>query len=146
MKVRPDIFILKVRGLIQKAAVIISPGAVARPAAGQKRTIRGSGRGPDLETSGERIALCNQLSTELAAVHREVKKCTTVEKLKTKYPSYRLWEMLSEPEQRELLDGEFTPRAYARSLTLRQYGLTSPSTLKKDRKKLREAREQRPAS
>jgi hypothetical protein len=145
MEARPEIFVLKVRGLIQKASEIISPGAVARPAANQKRTIRGIGRGPDLETSRERIALYNQLSRELAAVHREVKKYTSVERLKTKYPSYRLWEMLSEPEQRELLGGEFKPRAYAQSLTLRQYGLTSPSTLKKDRKKLREAQEQRAA-
>jgi hypothetical protein len=144
MEVRPEIFVLKVRGLIQKALENISPGAVARPAANQKRTIRGVGRGPDLETSGERIALLNQLSRELAAVHREVKKYTTAEKLKAKYPGFRLWELLSEPEQRELLDGQFKPRAYARSLTLRQYGLTSSSTLKKDRKKLREAQE-RPA-
>ena len=63
----------------------------------------------------------------------------TVEKLKTKYPGFRLWEMLSEQEQRELLDEKFNPRAYARSLTLGQYGLTSLSTLKKDRKKLRYA-------
>jgi hypothetical protein len=139
MEVRPEIFVLKVQGLIQKALEHISPGAVARPAVNQKRTIRGNGRGPDLETSGERIALYNQLSRELAAVHGEVKKYTTVAKLKTKYPSFRLWEMLPEPELRELLDGEFKPRAYARSLTLRQYGLISLSTLKKDRKKLREA-------
>jgi hypothetical protein len=145
MEVRSDIFILKLRGLIQKASESISQVAVARPAASQKRTIRGSGRGPDLETSGEWIALYNQLSTELAAVHSEVKRFTTVEKLKMKYPGFRLWEMLSEPQQGELLGGEFRPRAYARSLTLHQYGLTSPATLKKDRKKLRRAQE-RPAA
>jgi hypothetical protein len=139
MEVWPDIFVLKVRGLIQKALENISPGAIARPAGNRKRTIRGNGRGPDLETSAQRIALCDQLSTELATIHLEVKKFTTVEKVKTKYPTYRLWEMLSEKEQRELLDVEFKPRAYARSLTLRQYGLISLSTLKKDRKKLREA-------
>ena len=139
MEVGPDIFILKVRGLIRKASEIISPGAVAGLAAGQKRTIRGNGRGPDLQTSGERIALYNQLSRELAAVHREVKKYVTVEKLKTKYPGFRIWEMLSEQEQRQLLDEKFNPRAYARTLTLGQYGLTSLSTLKKDRKKLRDA-------
>jgi hypothetical protein len=145
MKVPPDIFILKVRGLIQRASEIISPGGVARPAPSQKRTIGGKDRGPDLETSCERLALCDQLSRELATLYAEVKRFTSVERLKTKYPSFRLWEMLSQQEQQELLDEKFKPRAYAQSLTLRHYGLTSLSTLKKDRKKLRAAQE-RPAA
>jgi hypothetical protein len=134
-----------VRGLIQKALEHIFPGAVARPAANQKRTIRGNGRGPDLETSGERIALCDQLSRELATLYPEVKRYTSAERLKTKYPSFRLWEMLSPQEEQELLDEKFKPRAYAQNLTLRHYGLTSLSTLKKHRKKLRAAQE-RPAA
>ena len=144
MEVGPDLFILKVRGLIRKASEIISPGAVAGLAAGQKRTIRGNGRGPDLQTSGERIALCHELSRELATLYPEVKKRTTVEKLRMRHPRFKLWEMLSEPEQRELLDGEFNPRAYADNLTIRHYGLTSTSTLKRDRKKLREAQARLP--
>ena len=141
MEVRPDIFILKVRGLIQKAAENISPGALADPTTDHKRTIRANNRRPDVQTSGERIALCDQLSRELATLYLEVKKHTTVEKLKTKYPRFKLWEILSEYEQHELLDGEFKPRAYADHLTIRHYGLTSTSTLKKDRKKLREAQQ-----
>jgi hypothetical protein len=139
MEVRPDIFISKVRRLIQQASETISRSAVAGLAAGQKPTLRGNGRGPDLETSGERIALCDQLSRELATLYSEVKKHTTVEKLRIRHPRFKLWDMLSEPEQRELLDGEFKPRGYADNLTIRHYGLTSTSTLKKDRKKLREA-------
>ena len=44
-------------------------------------------------------------------------------------------------ELQELLDGdEFVPKAYARNLALRHYGLTSVDTLKKDRQKISKAR------
>lgn len=144
MDMRSDIFVLKVRDLIRRASEIISPGAIADRAAGQIGAIRWRGRTPDIETSRERIALFDQLSAELATIHREVKKFTTVEKLKTKYPGFKVWEMLSQAEQRDLLGGGFRPRSYAGHITLRKYGLTSLSTLKKDRNKLRNAQEQQP--
>jgi hypothetical protein len=144
MEVRSDIFVLKVRDLIRRASEIISPGVIADSAAGQERAIRGRGRTPDIETSRERIALYDQFSTELATIYREVKKYTTVEKLKTKYPDFKLWEMLSQPEQRDLIAGGFRPKLYAGHLTIRKYGLTSLSTLKKDRTKLRNAQRQQP--
>ena len=45
--------------------------------------------------------------------------------------------MLSDVEQKELLDGDFRPKAYAASLVLRKFGLTSLETLRTDRKILR---------
>jgi hypothetical protein len=102
-------------------------------------------RTPDLETSKARLALQKQLRQELAAIHGAVKRYTTVEKLKERYPAFQLWTILSESEQRELLDG-FTPKAYADLLVLRQDGLTSRETLKKDRRKLRDTLKRTPST
>jgi len=96
-------------------------------------------RGPDLETSRTRVDLEDQLQRELATVFQRAERYTTVEKLKQKYPAFKLWTILSGPEQEELLTEPLRPRAYARSLVMRQYGLSSRETLKRDRQKLRHA-------
>lgn len=134
--------VLKIRGLLQRASHSVGDpaGNVLIRSASQPESPVGHQRGhrtPDIETSRKRIALQEQLSKELAAVYSEVKRYTTVERLRTKYPQFKLWEVLSDAEQRELIAGEFKPRAYAGTLALRKYGLTSLSTLKKDRAKLR---------
>ena len=150
-QVQLDVLVLKMRGLLPKASHLVGEfdsavNPVVEPVATREASAgRQSGhRSPDIKTSRERILLCEQLRRELATLHAEVKKHTTLEKFKTKYPSFRLWQVLSEQEQRELLDGQFKPRAYGDHLTIRYYGLTSTSTLKKDREKLRGAQE-RPA-
>jgi hypothetical protein len=110
------------------------PGQTTAPA--QKR-----GRGPDLETSRERVKLREKLASELAAIREQVRVWTTLANLKGKYPKYEIWKLLSESEQEELLNGGFKPRAYAGHLVLREHGLTSLETLRKDRQKLRKAGE-----
>ena len=151
MQVQPDIFVLKVRGLMHRASQLfltedvnsaVSPAtkAEAEPSPVPMELVEKDRprRTPDIETSRQRIALYDRLGRELATIHHEVKKHTTVEKLKTKLPGFKLWGMLSPMQQHELLDGEFKPRAYAGNLTIESYGLTSLSTFKKDRKKLRD--------
>jgi hypothetical protein len=97
-------------------------------------------RGPDLKKIRARVAFEDKLRTELASVKEHVNKgCPTVTELSGDFPKFELWELLSKREQEELLDGEFIPRAYARTLTLRKFGLESRDTLKKDRQKLKRA-------
>jgi hypothetical protein len=97
-------------------------------------------RGPDLKTIRERVAFEDKLRTELASVKDVVGKgCGTLTDLKGDFPSFKLWELLSKREQEELLTDTFLPKAYARSLAMRKYGLVSRDTLKKDRQKLRRA-------
>ena len=100
----------------------------------------GPRRTPDLEVSRERLTLVDKLAQELAIVKREVKRYSTVDVLKRKHPTFTLWNHIDDSQIKALVDGEeFTPKAYAESLTLTKYGLTSRETLKKDRRKLRKA-------
>ena len=94
-------------------------------------------RGPNVKLSRQRLELLAQIERELATLFAEIKHYTTVDRLKTRYPDFRVWTILSEREQKELTTTEFKPKAYARTLVLRNYGLTSPEALKKDRAKLR---------
>jgi hypothetical protein len=97
---------------------------------------------PDLETSRERVGLADKLASELALIKQEAKRYSTVESVKKKYPKFMLWSHIENAQLKELLDGEpFTPRAYADSLTLAKYGLTSRETIRKDRQKLRRAKQ-----
>jgi len=98
-------------------------------------------RGPDLRTSRERVALEDKLRAELGSLKDVIgKRYSTLADLKKEFPNFELWNLLSKAEQEELLTEEFKPRAYARSLAMRKYGLTSSETIKKDRQKLRRAR------
>jgi hypothetical protein len=91
------------------------------------------------------FTLYEHLKIEFAAVKQDVRSYCTVEELKTRHPDFSLWSILSDPEIKELADGQpFTPKAYAENLTLRKFGCTSRETLKKDRRKLRA--EKRPVS
>ena len=86
-----------------------------------------------------RIEMWNQLAKELTTIQQANRGYTDLPGLKRKYPRFKLWSILSEAEQGELLSIEFRPRTYAGNLVLRQYGLTSLETLKKDRLRLRKA-------
>lgn len=99
-------------------------------------------RTPDLKSSRERLALVATLARELAFIKQEVKGYCTVDSLKRKHPKFALWSHIEDSQIKALVDGEeFTPKAYAESLTLIAFGLTSRETLKKDRRKLRRAKE-----
>jgi hypothetical protein len=101
-------------------------------------------RTPDIQSSRDRVQLVNALARELAIVKQETKGYCTVEGLKRKHPKFTLWTLIEDSQIKELVEGEaFTPKAYAESLTLAKYGLTSRETLKKDRRKLRNAKANR---
>jgi hypothetical protein len=103
-------------------------------------------RTPDLQSSRERLDLVTALARELATIKQELVVYCTAEGLKQKHPEFILWKHIDEAELRELADGiAFTPKAYAETLTLRKFGITSRETLKKDRKKLRKAQRNQPS-
>jgi hypothetical protein len=101
------------------------------------------GRGPKLEISRQRVELEDKLCTELATVHFELRQPTSLPELRKKFPDFQIWRRLSAPEQESLLNEAFKPKAYAKRLVLQEFGLTSEETLKKDRKKLKAAANQR---
>jgi hypothetical protein len=86
--------------------------------------------------------LVDTLQRELAIVKQELKVYCTVDRLKRKHPKFTLWTLIEDSQLKALVDGEeFTPKAYAENLTLMKFGLTSRETLKKDRRKLRTAKQ-----
>ena len=98
-------------------------------------------RGPNLEVSRQRIELTEKLRGELATIVLELQQPRTLGELQKKFPAFQIWHRLSGPEQEALLKEPIKPKAYAQQLVLRHYGLTSEETLKKDRKKLKRAAE-----
>jgi hypothetical protein len=103
-------------------------------------------RGPNLEISSERIELEDKLRSELATVVLELQQSISLSDLQRKFPKFQIWRLLSVPEQESLLHEPFKPKAYARRLVLRRFGITSEDTIKKDRKKLRAAANKRPGA
>jgi hypothetical protein len=117
----------------------VDPSATAPE---QERSAGVPRRIPDLDSSRQRLALVGTLSRELAILKQDLKGYCTAETLKQKYPRFTLWTLIEDSQIRELVNGEaFTPKAYAEILTLAKFGLTSRETLKKDRRKLRQAGE-----
>jgi hypothetical protein len=117
-----------------------------RPKSREPRTVNAARRTPDLEVSRERLALVDALARELATIKQELSGYCTVESLKKKHPAFTLWKHIDDRELKELIDGDaFTPKAYASRLTLRNFGITSLQTLKKDRRKLRKADKGKPS-
>ena len=92
------------------------------------------GTRPKLELHRERIELWDRLSSELAHIWQDTRKYATVRGLKEKHPDFEIWKRLSDSEQQEVLNGEFSPKAYAGNLVLRIYSLRSIETLRKSRK------------
>jgi hypothetical protein len=124
---------------VEQEAAELSPrgkeGSDGRPV--QPKTPR---RQPDTKSSLERLDLARKLAAELATLKQAVAGFCTPEDLKRRHPDFLLWGHLSTAEVKEIADGEaFSPKAYAESLTLRHFGLTSRETLKKDRRKLKKA-------
>jgi hypothetical protein len=114
------------------------PGQVPRSHASRRS------RGPNLEICRQRIELEDNLRSELATVVFELRQMPSLSELRKKFPEFQLWHLLSGPEQESLLAEPFKPAAYAKTLVLRRFGLTSEDTLKKDRKKLRTAANKHP--
>jgi hypothetical protein len=97
-------------------------------------------RTPDLQSSIERINLVDALARELATIKQDVKSFRTASDLKQRHPDFGLWTHIDAAETKDLANGvAFTPKAYAENLTLRKFGITSRETLKKDRRKIRNA-------
>lgn len=148
-RVAPDIELLKLRDLLAEARARLeaepppqtlrSSGSVTAGKEVPPDTSRKRARGPNLELHRERVALWDALASELTCIWQETKRYATVQGLKVKYPHFKIWDLLSDAEQKELLEREFTPRAYAGSLVLRKYGLKSRETLRASRKCVRNA-------
>ncbi len=73
-------------------------------------------RTPDIETSRRRVALYEQLTSELAKVqgwrtrNRRFRDLTA---LKREYPAFALWQQLSDKQQQELLIADLQAKGYA---------------------------------
>jgi hypothetical protein len=149
----PDLELLKLRDLLAEAqarldAVPLAPALPPSEGATAGKEIaagisRKRVRGPHLAVHRERVELWDKLAEELAHIWRATRKYATVQGLKEKYPDFEIWKLLPDPEQRELLDGNFKPKAYAGSLVLQKHALTSLETLRKSRKLVRNADRQR---
>jgi hypothetical protein len=94
-------------------------------------------RGPDNTKHQVRVELENCLISELAAVRECLGESVfTLDELRKRFPDFKLWPLLSETEQDELLEKEFKPKVYARALTARKFGVGA-ETIKKSRQKLK---------
>jgi hypothetical protein len=137
----PDNPALGTLGMRLQEMLDLAGGAQAGQAPGSHASRQG--RGPKLEISRRRVELEDKLRSELATVHFELRQPTSLAELRKKFPDFQIWRRLSGPEQESLLNEAFKPKAYAKRLVLQEFGLTSEETLKKDRKKLRAAANQR---
>ena len=93
-------------------------------------------RGPDKRRHEERVEFEDALILELAAVRDQQNSAPSLEELRKRYPAYKLWAILPQTEQEELLVQEFKPRAYARVLTARKFGV-GEEAIKKSRQILK---------
>ena len=145
----PDVELLKLRDLLTEVRArleaepppqtFLPSGSITAGEEVPLNTSRKRARGPNLKLHRERVALWDALATELTYIWQATKRYATVQGLKVKYPHFMIWDLLPDAEQKELLDREFTPRAYAGSLVLRKYGLKSRETLRASRKHVRNA-------
>jgi hypothetical protein len=116
-----------------QASALHQPFAVTAPQNKRRH------RGPDIETSRNRTELEDKLHSELGTIKLRANKYAELPQLKREFPKFALWKMLSKEEQKQLLTEPFKPVPYARTLVTRNFGLTSSETIKKDRRKLRNA-------
>jgi hypothetical protein len=79
----------------------------------------------------------NTLISELAAVRDRLGDSeSTLDELRKRFPAFKLWDILPQAEQEELLAQEFKPKAYARTLTARKFGV-GEEAIKKSRQILK---------
>ena len=110
------------------------------PGSPAAKTTQKRERGPDLEKSQKRVDLENILRGELATIVVRKKKFVDLPQLKREMPEAKLWQIITTPsEQKELLTEVIKPRAYARSLVSRHFGVTAHA-IKYDHTKLRKAK------
>jgi hypothetical protein len=128
----------------------IGPDATAEPTAGANApTITGIAkgshggrreRGADKRKHQERVDFEDALRSELAAVRDHLgDSASTLDGLRDRFPAFKLWEILSQTEQKELLVQEFKPKAYARALTARKFAV-GEEAIKKSRPILKRLR------
>lgn len=90
-------------------------------------------RGPDKGKHLARVELEDSLISELAAIRECLGDSVfTLDELRKRFPAFKLWTLLSEIEQDELLEKEFKPKLYARTLTARKFGVGAEA-IKKSR-------------
>jgi hypothetical protein len=112
-----------------------APGSPAAMSDVEKAAEPAAKRGPDMETHKKRVDFEDGLRSELAAIHEHLgASTTTLDELRVRFQNFKLWALLPSIEQQELVEKEFKPRAYARALTARQFGV-SPDAIKKSRHK-----------
>lgn len=94
-------------------------------------------RGPDKKKHQERVEFEDALISELAAVREQQENSApTLDQLHKRFPDFELWAMLPRTEQEELLIKVFKPKAFARTLTARKFGVGAEA-IKKSRQKLK---------
>ena len=94
-------------------------------------------RGPDKKKHKARVDFEDSLISELASVRDRLgDSASTLEGLRERFPNYKLWTLLAGAEQAELLEREFKPKVYARTLTARKFGV-GKEAIKKSRQILK---------
>jgi hypothetical protein len=92
-------------------------------------------RSPDKNKHSERVEFEDGLRSELTAILTRIEESSpTISELRERFPEFRLWTILSNIEQNELLETEFKPGPYARILTARKFGVGAEA-IKKSRQK-----------
>ncbi len=102
----------------------------------EAKTERCRERGPDARKHQERVEFEDALIQELGTVRDRQNSATTLDELRKMFPTFKLWDILSPTEQGELLLEEFKPRAWARRLTSRKFGV-GEEAIKKSRQVLK---------
>ena len=106
-------------------------------------------RGADLQLSRSRLAMLNEVTSEIAKLYDDVEShaCDSVDELREKNPLFRFWKLADKEEQEALLEGNPNPRykGFAVKLVYTRHFDRKPEQAKYDRKKLREAGEKPPS-
>ena len=106
-------------------------------------------RGADLQLSQRRLAMLNEVTSEIATLYDDVESgaCDSVGELKSRHPGFRFWKLADKEEQEALLEGNRNPKykGFARRLVYTRHFARSEEQVKYDRKKLREAGEELPS-
>jgi len=106
-----------------------------------QRNVKYRERKRDQKKHSERAEFEDGLRSELWTIQKwlEEGSVSTVEDLRGRFPEFRLWKILPKVEQDDLLNSEFKPRTYARTLTARKFGV-GPEAIKKSRQLLKRLR------
>ena len=106
-------------------------------------------RSADLQLSQRRLAMLNEVTSEIAKLYDDVESgaCDSVGELKSRHPGFRFWGLADTEEQEALWEGNPNPKykEFARQLVYTRHLGRSEEQVKYDRKTLREAGEELPS-